>query len=154
MRLARRAAPALVFVAAMFAGGCADANPVAPPNIPGTYVLQSVNGQGLPYVVPNTVGEARIVNSATAEIVLAVDPDSANTYSFSGSGMRDDSVATVLSDVGTWAQEGGKLDFASGVVSGGFYFAIATPDKITVTLPGGFLNSTTGTFSLVFVKGS
>ena len=154
MRTTRLAAPALVLVVAMFAAACSDANPVAPANIPGTYVLQSINGQGLPYVVPNTVGEARIVNSATAEIVLAVSADSDNTYSFTGSGMRDDSVATVLSDVGSWTQDGGKLNFVSGAISGAFYFAIATPDKITVTLPGGFLNSTTGTFSLVFVKGS
>jgi hypothetical protein len=127
---------------------------VAPPNIPGTYVLQSINGHGLPYTVPNTVGEARIVTSATAQLGLGSTPDSATLYRVDGSGMRDDSVATVLSDVGTWTQDGGKLNFVSGAISGAFYFAIATPDKITLTLPGGFLNSTTGTFSLVFVKGS
>jgi hypothetical protein len=117
-------------------------------------VLQSINGHGLPYTVPNTVGEARIVSSAIAEIDLAVSADSDNTYSFTGSGMRDDSVATVLSDVGVWTQEGGKLNFVSAVESGAFYFAIATPNTLTLTLPGGFFNSTTGTFSLVFVKGS
>lgn len=152
MRTSSVATAALFAATIAIAGACADANPTAPANIPGTYVLQTINGHALPDTVPNTVGQTRVVSSATAILTVAATDTDVNTYAFKGTGTQDGVASAVLADSGSWTQDGGKLNFVSDSVSSGFYFAIATPSAITVTLPGGFLNSTTGTFSLVLVK--
>jgi hypothetical protein len=116
--------------------------------VPGTYVLVQIEGTALPYTVPNTVGATVIVNSASATL------QDSGSYAVAGTGTISGSANTVLTDVGSWAQAGNKINFTSTHISGAFYFAKAKEDSLTVTLPGGFLNSTNGTFSLLFVKGA
>lgn len=121
-------------------------NPVGPNDVPGTYVLRTIEGSALPYTVPNTVGNTVVVNSATATL------GDSGTYAVAGTGTISGVVNTVLTDNGDWVQNGEKVNFTSAHISGAFYFAKAKEDTLTLTLPGGFLNSTNGTFSLLFVK--
>ena len=122
-------------------------SPNGPSDVPGTYVLVSVGGSALPYTVPNTVGNTVVVNSASATL------GDSGSYAIAGTGTISGVVNNVLTDNGVWVQSGDKVNFTSGHISGAFYFAKAKEDTLTLTLPGGFLNSTTGTFSLLFVKG-
>lgn len=128
--------------------GCGSDSPTGPKNVPGTYTLRTIDGSALPFTVPHTVDHDIVINSVTATI------NENNTYAVAGTGTEDADASTVITDAGSWTQDGAKLNFTSSQFQGAFYFANAKTDTITVTLPGGFVNSTNTTFALLFVKGS
>lgn len=138
---------ALVGTLALLTLACSSPDsPNGPSDVPGTYVLRTIEGSLLPYTVPNTVGNTVVVNSATATL------GDSGTYAVAGTGTISGVVNTVLTDNGAWVQNGDKVNFTSEHITGAFYFARAKKDTLTLTLPGGFLNSTNGTFSLLFVR--
>lgn len=137
---------ALVAALAGLVLACSSADsPTGPKDVPGTYVLRAIEGSALPYTVPNTVGSTVVVNSSTATL-------GEGSYAVAGTGTISGVVNTVLTDNGSWVQNGDKVNFTSGHIDGAFYFAKAKEDTLLLTLPGGFLNSTKGTFALLFVK--
>lgn len=147
-RNARLALAAILCASIAIATACGTDSPTGPKDVPGTYVLRTMNGASLPYTVPNAVDHTIVINSVTATL------NGNNTYAVAGTGTQDGDASTIITDAGTWTQDGNKLNFTSTHIQGAFYFATAKEDTVTVTLPGGFVNSTNDTFSLLFVKGS
>jgi hypothetical protein len=122
--------------------------PTGPTDVPGTYILRTIDGLAPPVSVPNPRDHAIVVNSVTATL------NSNNTYAVAGTGTDDGSASTVITDEGTFTQSGSTLHFTSTTLSGATYSATAKTDTVVVTLPGGFVDSDNGSFALVFVKAS
>jgi hypothetical protein len=140
-----RAGAMLVMFA--LAAACGSDAPSAPKDISGTYVLRTVDGLSLPFTVPNPREHAIVINSVTATL------NSNSTFAVAGTGTEDGDASTVITDAGTYSQSGATVNFASQVIHAQ-YSGKAKTDTITVTLPGGFVDSNSDNFSLVFVKGS
>ena len=139
----------LAVVAALaLASACGSDSPTGPTNVPGTYVLRSVDADPLPFTVPNGRDHLIIVNSVTATL------NANNTYAVAGTGTEDGNASTVVTDEGTYSQSGSTLHFTSTTLGGSTYSAKAKTDTFTVTLPGGFLDSDNETFALLFEKQS
>ena len=138
---------ALVAVAVLaLASACGSDSPTGPTNVPGTYVLRSVDADPLPFTVPNGRDHLIIVNSVTATL------NANNTYAIAGTGTEDGNASTVVTDEGTYSQSGSTLHFTSTTLGGSTYDAKAKTDSFTVTLPGGFLDSNNESFALLFEK--
>ena len=138
---------ALVVVSALvLASACGSDSPTGPKNVPGTYVLRTVDADPLPFTVPNGRDHLIFVNSVTATL------NANNTYAVAGTGTEDGNASTVITDEGTYSQSGSTLHFTSTTLGGSTYSAKAKTDSFTVTLPGGFLDSDNETFALLFEK--
>ena len=146
---ARVARPLLALAAATvlaLASACGSDSPTGPTNVPGTYVLRTVDADPLPFTVPNGRDHLIIVNSVTATL------NANNTYAIAGTGTEDGNASTVVTDEGTYSQSGSTLHFTSTTLGGSTYDAKAKTDSFTVTLPGGFLDSNNESFALLFEK--
>lgn len=138
---------ALAVVASLVVtSACGSDSPTGPKNVPGTYVLRSVDADPLPFTVPNGRDHLIVVNSVTATL------NANNTYAVAGTGTEDGDASTVITDEGTYSQSGSTLHFTSTTLGGATYSANAKTDTFTVTLPGGFLDSDNTTFALLFQK--
>ena len=129
-----------------FASACGSDSPTGPKNVPGTYVLRSIDKTLLPFTVPEQRDHVIVVNSVTATL------NDNNTYAVAGTGTEDGNANTVLTDAGTFTQSGSTLHFTSTTLGGATYDATATTDTFTVTLPGGFVDSNRTSFSLLFER--
>jgi hypothetical protein len=125
---------------------CGSDSPTGPTNVPGTYVLRSVDADPLPFTVPNGRDHLIIVNSVTATL------NANDTYAIAGTGTEDGNASTVVTDEGTFTQSGSTLHFTSTTLGGSTYDAKAKTDSFTVTLPGGFLDSDNESFALLFER--
>jgi hypothetical protein len=130
----------------MMASACGSDSPTGPTNVPGTYILRTIDGLAPPVSVPNPRAHTIVVNSITATL------NSNNTYAVAGTGTDDGSASTVINDEGTFTQSGSTLHFTSTTLGGATYSATAKTDTMVVMLPGGFVDSDNATFALVFVK--
>jgi hypothetical protein len=128
------------------ASACGSDLPTAPTDVPGTYFLRTIDGLALPVTVPNPRDHLIVINSVTATL------NANDTYALAGTGTEDGNASTELTDAGTFTQSGTTLHFTSTSLNGATYSATAKSDTVTVTLPGGFLDSDNASFSLVFVK--
>jgi hypothetical protein len=144
---ARLLLAAVLAVTVVIAASCGSDSPTGPKNISGTYVLETVDGLPLPFIVTNPRDHAIVINSVTATL------DTSGTYAVAGTGTQDGHASTVITDAGTYSQSGATLHFTSTMFNA-VYSASAKTDSVTVTLPGGFVDSSTSTFALLFVKGS
>jgi hypothetical protein len=145
----RFARPLLTLAASgslVMASACGSDMPTGPTDVPGTYVLRTIDGLAPPVSVPNPRDHAIVVNSVTATL------NSNNTYAVAGTGSDDGSASTVLTDEGTFTQSGSTLHFTSTTLGGATYSAKAKTDTVVVTLPGGFVDSDNTSFALVFVR--
>jgi hypothetical protein len=145
----RFARPLLALAASgslVLASACGSDMPTGPKDVPGTYVLRTVDGLAPPVSVPNPRDHAIVINSVTATL------NANNTYAVAGTGTDDGSASTVITDEGTFMQSGSTLHFTSTTLGGATYSATATTDTVVVTLPGGFVDSDNTSFALVFVK--
>jgi hypothetical protein len=131
-----------------FASACGSDTPTGPTNVPGTYLLRTVDRSPLPFSVPEGREHAIVVNSVTATL------NANNTYAVAGTGTEDGNASTVINDAGSYTQSGSTLHFTSTTLGGATYTASAKTDSFTVTLPGGFVDSDRATFALLFEKGS
>ena len=152
LRGARTRGARMLFAAALAATvaittACGSDSPTGPKKVSGTYVLETVDGLPLPFIVTNPRDHAIVINSVTATL------DSSGTYAVAGTGTQDGHATTIITDAGTYSQSGATLHFTS-TMSNALYDASAKTDSVTVTLPGGFVDSSTSTFALLFVKGS
>jgi hypothetical protein len=119
----------------------------APTNVAGTYSLATVDGNGLPYTVPNNPNHTVVIQSAT--VVLGSD----HSYTIGGTGTSDGgSPQQVIADAGTYTLSGSTVTFTSTTHSGLIYTGTATTSTITETVPGAFAGSTNATFTLVLDK--
>lgn len=150
---ARGEIPGRRFLAAMLAAtvavalACGSDSPTGPKDVPGTYSLHTADGLSLPFTVTNPREHAIVINSVTATL------NSNGTYAVAGTGTQDGNASTIITDAGSYTQSGATLHFTSTMFNAE-YGASAKTDTVTVTLPGGFVDSNTTSFSLVFVKGS
>jgi len=127
---------------------CGSDSPTAPQDFSGTYVLMQVDGLPLPVAVPNPREHVIVINSVTATL------NANHTYAVAGTGTEDGNASTVITDAGTFTQSGSTLHFTSTTFGGATYSAKAKTDTVTVTLPGGFVDSDNTSFALLFEKGS
>jgi hypothetical protein len=125
---------------------CGSDLPTAPVDVPGTYVLRSIDGLALPVTVPNPRDHLIVINSVTATL------NANDTYAVAGTGTEDGNASTELTDAGAYSLSGSKLHFTSTTLGGATYSATAKPDTMIVTLPGGFVDSDNATFELLFVR--
>ncbi|MBK5187538.1 MAG: hypothetical protein JJD97_04785 [Gemmatimonadaceae bacterium] len=132
----------------VMASACGSSTLTGPTDVPGTYSLHTVDGLTPPVTVPNPRTHAIVINSVTATL------NGNNTYAVAGTGTEDGNASTVITDAGTYSQSGSTLHFTSTTFSGATYSATAKTDTMTVTLPGGFVDSDNTSFALLFVKGS
>ena len=146
-RGARMLLAAMLVTTVAIATACGSDSPTGPKNVSGTYVLKTINGLPLPFIVTNPRDHAIVINSVTATL------DSSGTYAVAGTGTQDGHASTVITDAGTYSQSGATLHFTSTMFNA-VYSASAKTDSVTVALPGGFVDSSTSTFELLFVKGS
>jgi hypothetical protein len=130
----------------VMASACGSDMPTGPTDVPGTYVLRTIDGLAPPVSVPNPRDHTIVVNSIIATL------NSNNTYAVAGTGTDDGSASTVINDEGTFTQSGSTLHFTSTTLGGATYSASAKTDTMVVTLPGGFVDSDNTSFALVFVK--
>jgi hypothetical protein len=129
------------------AAACGSDAPTAPIDASGTYALRSVDQLSLPFSVPNPRDHTIVINTVSATL------NANGTYAVAGTGTQDGDASTVLTDAGSFTQSGATIHFTSSMFDAQ-YSAKAKTDTITVTLPGGFVDSNSDSFSLVFVKGS
>jgi hypothetical protein len=127
---------------------CGSDAPTAPQDVSGTYSLHTVDGLALPVTVPNPREHALVINSVTATL------NENHTYAVAGTGTEDGNASTVITDAGTFTQSGSTINFTSTTFGGATYTAKSKTDTVTVTLPGGFVDSDNASFALLFVKGS
>jgi len=127
---------------------CGSDAPTAPQDFSGTYSLHTVDELALPVTVPNPREHAIVINSVTATL------NENHTYAVAGTGTEDGDANTVITDAGTFTQSGSTIHFTSTIFGGATYSAKAKTDTVTVTLPGGFVDSDNTSFALLFVKGS
>jgi hypothetical protein len=130
----------------VMAFACGSDVPTGPKDVPGTYILSTVDGLAPPVSVPNPRDHRIVINSVTATLTLN------NTYAVAGTGTEDGNANTVVTDAGTYTQSGPTLQFTSTMLGGATYSGTAKTDTVIVTLPGGFVDSDNASFSLVFVK--
>lgn len=128
------------------ASACGSDLPSAPKDVPGTYVLRTIDGLSLPVSVPNPRNHLIVINSVTATL------NTNNTYAVAGTGTEDGNASTVVTDAGTFTQSGPTLHFTSTTLNGATYSGTAKTDTVIVTLPGGFLDSDNTSFALLFEK--
>jgi hypothetical protein len=138
---------AAIAATVVIAASCGSDSPTGPKNVSGTYVLTTVDGLPLPFIVTNPRDHSIVINSVTATL------DSSGSYAVAGTGTQDGHASTVITDAGTYSQSGATLHFTSTMFNA-VYSASAKTDSVTVTLPGGFVDSSTSTFALLLVKGS
>ena len=127
---------------------CGSDAPTAPQDFSGTYFLRTVDGVAPPVPVPNPREHTIVINSVTATL------NENHTYAVAGTGTEDGDASTVITDAGTFTQSGATLHFTSTMFGGATYSAKAKTDTVTVTLPGGFVDSDNTSFALLFEKGS
>jgi hypothetical protein len=139
-------AGAMILMIAL-ASACGSDTPTGPTDVSGTYALQTIDALALPFSVPNPREHTIVINTVSATL------NANGTYAVAGTGTQDGDASTVLTDAGTFTQSGATVHFTSSMFDAQ-YSAKAKTDTITVTLPGGFVDSNSDNFSLVFVKGS
>jgi hypothetical protein len=128
------------------ASACGSDLPTSPTDVPGTYVLRTIDGLALPVTVPNPRDHLIVINSVTATL------NANDTYALAGTGTEDGNASTELTDAGTFTLSGSTLHFTSTALGGATYSATAKTDTFTVTLPGGFVDSDNASFELLFVR--
>ncbi|MEP7065620.1 MAG: hypothetical protein ABI889_06270 [Gemmatimonadota bacterium] len=135
---------------AMLAACGSDSTGPKNAGVQGTYTLLSVNGSPLPYTVPNTGEDVRIVQDAT--ITLGAD----STYAVHATGTENGSASTIVTDAGHYTVSGNQVTFTSTMISGAHYTAnyATTPGSptLTATIAGLFVGSSDISFTLVFAK--
>jgi hypothetical protein len=139
-----RALAACAFL--VMTSACGSDLPSAPKDVPGTYVLRTIDGLSLPVTVPNPRNHLIVINSVTATL------NTNDTYALAGTGTEDGNASTELTDAGTYTLSESTLHFTSATLGGATYSASAKTDTITVTLPGGFVDSDNASFELLFVR--
>jgi len=133
-------------LATLAACGSDTTNGTGPMNVSGSYSLATVDGNTLPYTIPGTGDNVRVVTSATATL------NTDNSYTVVASGTENGSDSQILTDAGTYSVSGSTVTFTSSTFGGASYSAVATSSTITATVPGVIVGSDNVTFSLVFDK--
>jgi len=132
-------------IALVLSSACGSDSVTGPKDVPGTYVLRTIDGLAPPVTVPNPRNHLIVVNSITATL------SANNTYAVAGTGTEDGNASTVVTDAGTYSLSGSTLHFTSTTLGGATYSGTAKTDTVIVTLPGGFLDSDNSSFALLFV---
>lgn len=148
-RLARHAT-VLAFAASLAtlaACGSDNKGTTGPGDVTGTYALVSIDGESLPYTVPNNPDHTIVIQSGSVTL------NSDHSYSIGGTGTSDGgSPEQVIADAGTYSLSGSTVTFTSTAHTPLTYTATATSTKLTETVPGGFAGSTNATFTIVLDK--
>lgn len=147
-----RHAAVLAFAAALAtlaACGSDKKGTTGPKDVTGTYALTTIDGQSLPYTVPNNPDNDIVIQSGTVTL------NSDHSYSIGGTGTSDGgSPQQVIADAGTYSLSGSTVTFTSTAHSPLTYTGTATSNSLTETVPGGFAGSTNTSFTIVLDKTS
>jgi hypothetical protein len=134
-------------VSTLAACGSDNNGTTGPSDVSGTYSLATINGDPLPFTVPNNPDHTIIIQSAT--VTLGSD----NSYSIGGTGTSDGGdPEQVVADAGTYTLSGSTVTFTSSTHSLLVYTATATSTTLTESVPGAFAGSTNTSFVLVLNK--
>jgi hypothetical protein len=134
-------------LATLAACGSDNKGVTAPTDVSGTYSLVTVNGNALPFTVPNNPSHTIVIQSGT--VTLGTD----HSYTVAGTGTSDGGAAEqVIADDGTYTLSGSTVTFTSSSHSSLIYTATATSTTLTEAVPGAFAGSTNTSFTLVLNK--
>ena len=134
-------------VATLAACGSDKKGTTGPTDVTGTYALATIDGNALPYTVPNNPDHTIVIQSA--QVVLNAD----HSYTIGGTGTEDGGdPQQVIADAGTYTLSGSTVTFTSTTFTSLVYHATATSTTLTETVPGAFGGSTNATFTLVLNK--
>jgi len=134
-------------VATLAACGSDNTGVTGPTDVSGTYSLASVDGNALPFTVPNNPNHTVVVQSAT--VTLGTD----HSYTIGGTGTSDGGdPEQVIADAGTYTLSGSTVTFTSSTHATLIYTATATSTTLTEIVPGAFAGSTNTSFTLVLNK--
>jgi len=134
-------------VATLAACGADKKTSTGPTDVVGTYTVVSIDGNSLPFTVPDVPEHTIVVQSGT--VVLNSD----HSYTASGTGTSDGGdPQQVIADVGTYSVSGSTVTFTSTSHSSLVYTGTTTSTTLTAVLPGGFAGSTDASFTFVFNK--
>lgn len=137
----------VALVATLAACGSDKKSTTGPTDVTGTYSLVTIDGNTLPYTVPNNPHNTIVITSGT--IVLNSD----HSYTVGGTGTSDGGdPQQVIADEGTYTVSGSTVTFSSTTHSPASYTATATSTTLTAMAPGGFAGSTNTSFTLVLDK--
>ncbi len=104
-----RALAMIAVAATLVAAACSDGPNDPKPTIAGTYVLQSVNGQALPYIVPGeTAADEFAVTAGSIVLTNAGTFVMSESIRFTSAGSSAD---MTLTGSGTYTAAGGTLTF-------------------------------------------
>jgi hypothetical protein len=148
----RRLRPRLLAVSMVWATGlagmdCSDSNEPRPES--GKYSLVSINGEPVPFTIPNTQAGTVVVQSGSVTLTPGTAGDSA--YVATVLGTRNGEAGAVLEDVGTYSRSGSSVTFTSTALQGIVYPGTLVNDQLTITVAGELIG-TTGTFALELRK--
>jgi hypothetical protein len=111
----------------------------------GHYTLVSVNGQPLPFTIPQTTSGSVVIQSATIDLTSGTNGQlsyaATVTGLASGQGPRQ-----LVGDRGSYTKSGSAINFSSTLVPGITYTGTVVESTLSVTLPGALFG---GTGSLV-----
>ena len=137
-----------VVVATLAACSSSKSTVTGPTSVVGSYSLATVNGNSLPFTVPNNPSHTIVVQSATVTL------NSDHSYTLSGTGTSDGGdPQQVVADAGTYAFSGSTVTFTS-TAHPTVYAATVTTTTLTESVPGAIAGSTDTSFLLVFDKTS
>ncbi len=147
----RRMSPRLLAASMAWAAGlagtdCSDSN--GPSTEFGQYSLVSINGQVLPFTIPNTQSGTVVVQSGSVTLTAGTAGDSAYTASVLGT--VNGEARTVLADAGTYSRSGSSVTFRSTALQL-VYAGTLGNDQLTIPVAGELIG-TTGMFALELRK--
>jgi hypothetical protein len=136
-----------VIVATLAACGSDKKGVTGPTDVTGTYALATIDGNSLPFTVPNNPDHTIVIQSGT--VILNSD----HSYTIGGTGTSDGGdPQQVIADAGTYTLSGSTVTFTSTTFTSLVYTATATSTTLTETVPGAFGGSTNTSFTLVLNK--
>ncbi len=127
-----RALAMVTAVATLVAAACGDKGVTDPPQIVGTYVLQSVNGHALPYVIPGETPADDFALTAGSIVLMAGGAFTMSVsmrYSNAGS-----SADVTMNASGTYAVSGATVTFTVVDPESGSSTFVATLSDRTLTV--------------------
>jgi hypothetical protein len=137
---------------AVFAAGCGgdSDSTTAPTNEFGHYTLLTVNGQALPYSIPQTASGSVVIQTAGVDLSAG---SSKPQYTAGVVGLVNGQGPTqIVADQGGYTLTGTTVTFTSAIAAGVSYVGTISGAAMTMTLPGA-LFGTSGTLVLSLKKG-
>jgi hypothetical protein len=136
----RFARPLVAIALALALASCGDNSILG---IAQSWTLQSVEGNALPFTVPNADHDV-VITSGTANIA------DGGSYTMTFTGTIDGDDASVGMDQGSWTIASSTFNFRSSTLDGKTFIAAYLTDTFRAAVPGEIVGSTNQSFDMVF----